>query len=78
MEEVFTVDLSIDWKTGMKYLIAVIESHAKKSYFETADDEATNALVKEQLMHCAEVADYAVELQKKDPSQPDTIEINRS
>ena len=66
MEEVSTVDLSIDWKTAMKYLIALIESHAKKSYFETADDEATNALVKEQLMRCAEVADIAVKMNKKD------------
>ena len=66
MIEVSTVDLRIDWKTGMKYLIAVIESHAKKSYFETADDEATNALVKEQLMRCAEVADIAVKMNKKD------------
>ena len=66
MKEGFTVDLSIDWKTGMRYLIAVIESHAKKSYFDTVDDEATNALVKEQLMRCAEVADIAVKMNKKD------------
>ena len=50
----------------MRYLIAVIESHAKKSYFDTVDDESTNALVKQQLLRCAMVADYAVELQKKD------------
>jgi len=70
MEEVSTVDLSIDWKTAMKYLIALIESHAKKSYFETVDDESAKAVVREYLMHCAKLADIAVEqtptLQKKD------------
>lgn len=66
MESCKTVDLSMDWKTSMKYLIAVIESHAKKSYFNTVDDEPTNALVREHLMRCAEVADIAVNMNKKE------------
>ena len=66
MKEGFTVDLSMNWKTAMKYLIAVIESHAKKSYFDTVDDESINALVKQQLLRCAEVADIAVKMNKKD------------
>ena len=66
MEEVFTVDLSIDWKTAMKYLIALIESHAKKSYFETVDGESAKAIVREYLMRCAEVANIAVKMNKKD------------
>ncbi len=66
MEEVSTVDLSIDWKTAMKYLIALIESHAKKSYFETVDGESAKAIVREYLMRCAEVANIAVKMNKKD------------
>ena len=50
----------------MKYLVAVIESHAKKSYFETVDGESAKAVVREHLTRCAEVADIAVELNKKD------------
>ena len=66
MEEVFTVDLSNNWNEPMKYLIAVIESHAKKSYFETVDGESAKAIVREYLMRCAEVANIAVKMNKKD------------
>jgi hypothetical protein len=52
-----TVDLSMDWRTAMKYLVAVIESHAKKSYFETVDGESAKAVVREYLMLVAQVAD---------------------
>ena len=41
----------------MKYLVAVIESHAKKSYFETVDGESAKAVVREYLMLVAQVAD---------------------
>ena len=50
----------------MKYLVAVIESHAKKSYFETVDGESAKAVVREYLMLVAQVADIAVEMNKKD------------
>jgi hypothetical protein len=66
MEEVSTVDLSNNWNEPMKYLIAVIESHAKKSYFETVDGESAKAIVREYLMRCAEVANIAVKMNKKD------------
>ena len=56
----------MNWRTAMKYLIAVIESHAKKSYFETVDGESAKAVVREHLTRCAEVADIAVEMNKKD------------
>jgi len=66
MKEVSTVDLSNNWNEPMKYLIAVIESHAKKSYFETVDGESAKAIVREYLMRCAEVANIAVKMNKKD------------
>ena len=66
MKEFSSVDLSIDWKTGMKYLIAVIESHAKKSYFKESDEQPVNSLVRYHLSRCAEVADIAVKMSKKD------------
>ena len=41
----------------MKYLTAVLESHAKKSYFGTVDGESARAVVREYLMLVAQVAD---------------------
>ena len=56
----------MNWNTAMKYITAVIESHAKKSYFETVDGESAKAVVREYLMLVAQVADIAVEMNKKD------------
>jgi len=49
------VSFQMSWPTAMAYMVAVMESHAKKSYFKNG----ANKLVKEQLMHCADVAELA-------------------
>ena len=46
---------AMSWPTAMSYIVAVVETHAKKSYFK----DGANKVIKEQLMHCAEVAELA-------------------
>ena len=50
------VSVQMSWTTAMSYMVAVMETHAKKSYFKSGADK----LVKEQILHCAEVAELAI------------------
>tara|TARA_R100001463_G_scaffold14733_2_gene38663 strand:- start:1176 stop:1388 length:213 start_codon:yes stop_codon:yes gene_type:complete len=70
MKKTKEVDLTMNWNTGMKYLLVAIESHAKKSYFETnSNGESAKDVVRGMLTQCAKIADIGVTTLKEKGSQ---------
>jgi len=60
------IDLSLNWQTGMRYLLVVIQSHANKSFLEQdSDGVSPRDTVRELLQNCAQVADLYVDHIKK-------------
>lgn len=65
MKNAKEIDLTMNWKTGMKYLLVAIETHAKKSYFKTdSNGESSKDVIREMLLQCAKIADVGVETLK--------------
>ena len=60
------IDLSLNWQTGMRYLLVVIQSHANKSFLEQdSDGVSPRDTVRELLQNCGQVADLYVDHIKK-------------
>ena len=74
MKNTKKIDLTMNWKTGMKYLLVAIESHAKKSYFETdSNGESTKDVVRGMLTQCAKIADIGVDTLKMERNLADSV-----
>jgi len=60
------IDLSLNWQTGMRYLLVLIQSHANKSFLEQ-DSEGVSPrdTIRDLLQNCAQVADLYVDHIKK-------------
>ena len=54
------IDLTPSWVGVVKCLMAVVETHAKESFFK----DGANKLIRAEMIKCAQVADEHVKQQK--------------
>lgn len=52
------IDLTITWKTALPYLLILIESHAKKSYFDCEADKSIKECLGELVDQHEQLANY--------------------
>tara|TARA_Y100001951_G_C11045593_1_gene132756 strand:- start:225 stop:440 length:216 start_codon:yes stop_codon:yes gene_type:complete len=55
------IDLTPSWVGVVKCLMAVVETHAKESFFK----DGANKLIRAEMIKCAQVADEHVKQQKE-------------
>jgi len=63
------IDLTPSWVGVVKCLMAVVETHAKESFFK----DGANRLIRAEMLKCAEVADEYVKQQKLIKEMPNVI-----
>ena len=63
------IDLTPSWVGVVKCLMAVVETHAKESFFK----DGANKLIRAEMLKCAGVADEHVKQQKPIKEMPNVI-----
>ena len=53
-----SIDLTITWKNALPYILILIESHAKKSYFDCGADKSIKECLGELVDQHEQLANY--------------------
>ena len=64
------IDFSMSWVTFTRYIMAVISTHVKKSYFVNETGKTPEKVIKDELLNLAKIADQFVKIQKRFNIEP--------